>query len=265
MLSSLQTPGNARMRDRPGATLNPAIAKVAGPEKLRSDSKPRPEAGGIPRGVQHMIRKFVLPALAATMLAGCVTGYTYRGAGGGGDYYHGQPSVEYRYYGGYGGGYYGGYYGYPYGYGGAGYYGYPYRYGYYGYPYAYPRYPVYRYPYRYDRHPGQHWNGNNNRPPHWNGNDRPPGQHWDGHGRPPQWNGNRPPNQGWSGNGPRPQMPGVGGPRPDGQGAGPRPNRPGNVGPRPAQPRAEAEPRSYSPPPRQRPTNSDRGVNQQER
>ena len=32
-----------------------------------------------------MIRKLILPALAATMLAGCVTGYTYRGAAGGGD------------------------------------------------------------------------------------------------------------------------------------------------------------------------------------
>jgi len=248
MLSSRETPGNARMRAPPMVTLNISISTMAGPEKLRPDSKRRPEAGGIPRGVQLMIRKLILPALAATMLAGCVTGYTYRGAAGGGDYYHGQPSVEYRYYGGYGGGYYGGYYGYPYGYGGAGYYGYPYRYGYYGYPYAYPRYPVYRYPYRYDRHPGQHWNGN---------------------GRPPQhWNGNRPPNQGWSNNGPRPQYPGTnngprpGGPRPD---TGPRPQGPG-MGPRPQAPReANAEPRRYSPPPRQRPTNSDRGVNQQER
>lgn len=99
-----------------------------------------------------MLRKLLLPALAATLLAGCVTGYTYRGHGGSGDYYYGQPSVEYRYYGGYGYGYgypgYGGYYGYPYRY------GYPSRYGWYGYPYySYPRYPHYRYPYRYDRHP----------------------------------------------------------------------------------------------------------------
>lgn len=250
MLSSRETPGNARLARSRATTLNAVVAFIPAPEKLRPSSKPRPEAGGTPRGVPNMIRKLILPALAATMLAGCVTGYTYRGAAGGGDYYHGQPSVEYRYYGGYGG-----YYGYPYGYGGYGYYGYPYRYGYYGYPYAYPRYPVYRYPYRYDRHPGQHWNGNGRPGQHWNGNDRPPGQHW---------NGNRPPGQGWSGNGPRP---GVGGPRPDGQGpgnSGPRPGRPGNVGPRPTQPRADAEPRRYSPPPRQRPTNANRGVQQHE-
>ena len=251
MLSSRETPGNARLARSRATTLNAVVAFTPAPEKLRPSSKPRPEAGGTPRGVPNMIRKLILPALAATMLAGCVTGYTYRGAGGGGDYYHGQPSVEYRYYGGYGG-----YYGYPYGYGGYGYYGYPYRYGYYGYPYAYPRYPVYRYPYRYDRHPGQHWNGNGRPGQHWNGNHRPPGQHW---------NGNRPPGQGWSGNGP-----GVGGPRPDGQGpgtSGPRPGRPGNVGARPTQPRADAEPRRYSQPPRQRPANSssDRGVRQQER
>lgn len=99
-----------------------------------------------------MLRKLLLPALAATLLAGCVTGYTYRGQGASGDYYYGQPSVEYRYHGGYGYGYpgygYGGYYGYPYRY------GYPSRHGWYGYPYySYPRYPYYRYPYRYDRHP----------------------------------------------------------------------------------------------------------------
>jgi len=85
-----------------------------------------------------MIRKLLLPALAATLLGGCVTGYDYRG--GSGDYYYGQPSVDYDYY----GGYYG--YGYPgwhgslgfgYGYGGyGGYYGgYPY------YGYGYPYYP----------------------------------------------------------------------------------------------------------------------------
>ena len=81
----------------------------------------RPEAGDTPWGVRAMIRKLLLPALAATMLAGCMTDYTYRGGAGGGDYYRGSPSVEYRYYGGYGG-FYGGY---PYyGYGGY----YPYRY-----------------------------------------------------------------------------------------------------------------------------------------
>ena len=80
-----------------------------------------------------MIRKLILPALAASLLAGCATGYQYRG--GSGDYYYGSPGVEYRYYGGYG-------YGYPYGgygYGGYGYggYGYPY---YYGGGYYYPWY-----------------------------------------------------------------------------------------------------------------------------
>ncbi|RPE79991.1 hypothetical protein [Vulcaniibacterium tengchongense] len=88
-----------------------------------------------------MIRKLLLPALAAGLLAGCVTDYAYRGYGGRGDYYYGRPSVEYRYH----GGYYGGY-GWPY-YGG--YYGYPYRYGYYGYPYYGYRY---RPPYHYHHH-----------------------------------------------------------------------------------------------------------------
>lgn len=96
-----------------------------------------------------MIRPLLLPAIAAglaAMLGGCVSGYQYRD--GPGDYYYGQPSVEYRDYGygsyGYPGGWsgrlgygYGGYggYGYPYGYGG---YGYPYGYGGYGYPYWRP-------------------------------------------------------------------------------------------------------------------------------
>ena len=47
-----------------------------------------------------MLRKFLLPAVVAATLAGCATGYSYRS--GNGDYYYGQPSVEYRYYGGYG-------------------------------------------------------------------------------------------------------------------------------------------------------------------
>ena len=89
-----------------------------------------------------MLRKFLLPALAATTLAGCATGYSYRG--GSGDYYYGQPQVEYRYYGpsmygGYGGyygnGLYGGIgFGYPFGYAchyGGGYWNSPYG----GYPY----------------------------------------------------------------------------------------------------------------------------------
>lgn len=80
-----------------------------------------------------MLRHLLLPALAASMLAGCATDYAYRNSGGG-DYYYGQPRIEYRYYGpygfyrdyGYGGYYYDafgrlvyaspyGYYGYPYG------------------------------------------------------------------------------------------------------------------------------------------------------
>lgn len=43
-----------------------------------------------------MHRKLLLPALAATLLAGCATDYAYRG--GNGDYYYGQPRTEYRYY-----------------------------------------------------------------------------------------------------------------------------------------------------------------------
>lgn len=81
-----------------------------------------------------MIRKLLLPLAALVLLAGCATGYTYRG--GSGDYYHGAPRVEYRHY----------YPGYPYGYYGYG----PYRYSpysrYYGYPY---RYRTYRYGYPY--------------------------------------------------------------------------------------------------------------------
>lgn len=84
-----------------------------------------------------MLRTILLSAFAATTLAGCATGYSYRN-GGGGDYYYGQPRVEYRYHAPYG------YYG-SYGYGGyaPGYYydaygrlvyGNPY--GYYGYSYS---------------------------------------------------------------------------------------------------------------------------------
>jgi hypothetical protein len=89
-----------------------------------------------------MIRKLLLPALATVLLAGCVTGYQYRG--GSGDYYYGQPSTQYRYY----GSPYGNYgYGYPGGWGGSIGYGYGYSpYGYYGYG-GYPYYR-HRYPYR---------------------------------------------------------------------------------------------------------------------
>jgi hypothetical protein len=98
------------------------------------------------------ILRLALLALATAAVAGCVTspGYGYRA--GQGDYYYGQPSVEYRYRGGYGP-YHGGY-GYPYGYGRSGWsfgisYGHPYyRYGYGG-RYAFPWYgwPYYGYPY----------------------------------------------------------------------------------------------------------------------
>lgn len=88
-----------------------------------------------------MLRRLLLPLLATAVLAGCATDYRYRG--GHGDYYYGQPRVEYRYlgqsgyYGGFGLGY-GGYgygatyyydrfgrlvYGYPGGYYGSTYYG----------------------------------------------------------------------------------------------------------------------------------------------
>lgn len=94
-----------------------------------------------------MMRKLLLPAVAATLVAGCVTtDYGYRG--GRGDYYYGQPYSEYRYHGGYYpyGAYPYGYYGrYPYGAYGYPYYGYPYggyyRYPYYGYPHSHPTYP----------------------------------------------------------------------------------------------------------------------------
>lgn len=101
-----------------------------------------------------MNRKLLLPGLALTLgglLGGCATSYQYRE--GAGDYYYGQPSVDY-YDDGYG---YGGY-GYPggwsgslgfgYGYGGYGYGGYGYPWGGYGYPYGgywnpyFPRPPI---------------------------------------------------------------------------------------------------------------------------
>lgn len=96
-----------------------------------------------------MIRHLALATLAALALGGCATDYAYRG-GAGGDYYYGQPSVQYYDYG-YGAPY-GSLYGYPggwsiglgygWGYGGYGYpgYGYPYYGGYYPY---YPYWPYY--------------------------------------------------------------------------------------------------------------------------
>ena len=80
--------------------------------------------------IRSSLRALVLPGLAGALLAGCATGYTYRS--GPGDYYYGQPEVEYRDYGMYGG--YGpgwGWYGSPYPY----YWGGGYPYGYWGPPY----------------------------------------------------------------------------------------------------------------------------------
>lgn len=48
----------------------------------------------IATGDRIMLRKLLLPMLATAALAGCATGYQYRG--GQGDYYYGQPQVEYR-------------------------------------------------------------------------------------------------------------------------------------------------------------------------
>lgn len=110
--------------------------------------------GVIATGGDTMIRKLLLPAVAIALLGGCVSaGYSYRQ--GRGDYYHGAPSVEYRYYGGSG-------YGWPqpYGYYGSFYrshgyglgYGYPYGYGHYGDPYR----NYYSYPYRSPYHRPHH-------------------------------------------------------------------------------------------------------------
>ena len=95
------------------------------------------------------ILKLAAPVALVLLLAGCITdGYQYRG-GYGGDYYYGQPSVEYRHHGYYGYGYpyygrsgwsFGMRYGYPYygsfygGYGGYGGYGYGWPYYYRGWP-----------------------------------------------------------------------------------------------------------------------------------
>jgi hypothetical protein len=101
-----------------------------------------------------MIRKLLLPALAVAMLGGCVTsGYEYRG--GNGDYYYGQPQVEYRDYG-YPYGRFG--YGYPGGWSGSFGWGYGYGdpYGYYGGYYdPWRYYTPYRRPHHRDHH-GDH-------------------------------------------------------------------------------------------------------------
>ena len=114
-----------------------------------------------------MKRSAFLPLASslAVLLAGCVSGYQYRE--GNGDYYYGQPSVEYRDYGygdyGYGGyGYPGGWsgsLGYGYGYGG---YGYPY--GGYGYPYGGYGYPWYPPLILVPGHHGGHHHGGHDQP-----------------------------------------------------------------------------------------------------
>ena len=137
-----------------------------------------------------MIHKLVLPALAAVLLGGCVTGdYAHR-SGERGDYYYGRPTTEYRDVGPYGGyapyGY-GGYspYGYggysPYGYGGFGYGAYGYPRGYYGYPYGYGgnyNHPYYR-PY-YRRPPVTYPRPDGSTAPQHRPNDRrPPWRNFD--------------------------------------------------------------------------------------
>lgn len=141
-------------------------------------------------GERIMLRKLLLPLLATAALAGCATDYQYRG--GNGDYYYGQPRVEYRhmgpsgFYGGVGYGTGGGYGGIGYGTGG-GYGGISYgamyfydRYGrlVYGYPRSYYGSPYYD---RYGRlvygYPGGHYGspyyrgnaGHHRRPAHGHG------------------------------------------------------------------------------------------------
>jgi hypothetical protein len=151
---------------------------------------PEVDAGGVRHRGTLMIRPLLFPAIAAglaAMLGGCVSGYQYRD--GAGDYYYGQPSVEYR---DYGYGPYGGAgYGYPsgwsgsigYGFGGyRGYggYGYPYGYGGYGYPYWRPPVIIVR-PgphggHKDDDHKGDHHRDRKDDRPPWRnlGDLRPP-------------------------------------------------------------------------------------------
>jgi hypothetical protein len=105
-----------------------------------------------------MIRKLLFPALAIAALGGCATSYTYRGGDHQqGDYYYGDPSVDYHY--GYGG--YGGYGGWGYG---AGWYGYPGWYG--GYPGWYGPWWGSYYPYipPYHHHHGHDHHGHGDHP-----------------------------------------------------------------------------------------------------
>jgi hypothetical protein len=120
---------------------------------------PAADAGRARKGnPEPMIRKLLfLPVAAVALLAGCAT-YGYR-SGGAGDYYYGQPSADYGYYGSYG-------YGYP---GYSGYYSYGYGAPYWGGSIGYYRYYV----------PSRHWHGD--------GHDHGGGHHGghdghDGHG-----------------------------------------------------------------------------------
>ncbi|MCF7221740.1 hypothetical protein [Marilutibacter chinensis] len=174
-----------------------------------------------------LLSRVLAPALAVALLGGCVSDYAYRSDGGG--YYYGRPSVEYRYYGGYG---------YPYGYGG---YGYGYRP--YGYPYGYhyrPYYPGYPYyPYRPPYH----------RPPY-----KPPHRHDDDRGKPPWRDLDRISREHRDRNEPRPRIvprgdltrpaPPMSRPLPPNRSSGPRP-----VPQRVAPPSVNQPPRVHAPRP----------------
>lgn len=138
-----------------------------------------------------MKMRLMLAGSLLLTLSGCAT-YDYVGGGGGGNgYYHGAPSVEYRYPAGYPYGYGSGYYG------GGGYYGYGGYGGYSNYP-IYRPYPNYRPPHHH-RPPPRPGNGNGgqvrppDRPrPHYNGGS--PWRNMDSVGsRPPRQD--RPPQQ----------------------------------------------------------------------
>lgn len=145
----------------------------------------------IVKGDRIMLRKLLLPMLATAALAGCATGYQYRG--GQGDYYYGQPQVEYRqsgpsgFYGdvglGYGSGF--GFGGFGYGFGASYFYD---RYGrlVYGYPSQYFGSPYYGrgggYHPRYPRHPGGHGDAGDDH--HDNDDNHNDDHHQDG---PPPW------------------------------------------------------------------------------
>ena len=121
------------------------------------------ELQDIAKGDRTMFRKLLLPLLATAALAGCATDYQYRG--GQGDYYYGQPRVEYRHSG--PTGFYGDIglsYGSGFGFGG-------YGYGF-GASYFYDRYGrlVYGYPSRYYGSPNYgHGDRYPNRPPRGHG------------------------------------------------------------------------------------------------